>query len=350
MDQQKRNIKLKLLYLRQLFLTRTDEEHRLGVPEICKAMQDMGVTVERKSIYRDIDTLISYGMDIRLTQTGYYLASRDFENSELRLLVSAVQAASFISEARSQALVDKLLRLTSDAQAEAILKQTNIGGVKCAGDEIFRTIEMVNLAIANACRLSFFYIKQDISKRNVVQRSGKSYHVTPYAMIWMQDRYYLVANMNERNNLTHFRLDRIQNARLELVAGRPCGEVSEYAVRFDAADYAKKCVNMFGGEVIRITLRGEMRLVSDVLDRFGQDTVLQRDPGDDAHFLAYIQAANGVGFLSWAAQYGAALEILTPASLREEMRKRMLLTCALYEPSCAEAAAGVIMPSNGDDA
>lgn len=345
-----KNVKLKLLYLQKVFLTQTDEEHRLGVPELCKALQDMGVVVERKGVYRDIDALIESGMDIRLTQTGYYLASREFENSELRLLVSAVQAASFISEPRSRALADKLLGLTSQAQAAEIRRQTNIGGVKCMGDEIFRTIEMVNMAIAHGCRLSFFYIKQDISKRNVVQRSGQSFHVTPYAMIWMQDRYYLVANMNERDNLTHFRLDRIQNAELEYTRARPCSEVSEYAVRFDAADYAQKCVNMFGGEVVRITLRGETRLVSDILDRFGQDAVLQRDPGSENHFLAYVQAAGGVGFLSWVAQYGAALEILSPAPLREEMRRRTLLTCAMYEPSCAQAAEGVIMPSDGENA
>ncbi len=324
------NTKLKTLYLLDVFRAETDEEHRLGVPELARKMQEYGIIVERKSIYRDIETLVEYGIDIRQTKTGYYLGEREFERSELRLLISAVQAAGFISEQRSRELVEKLLKLTSVSQAEAMRRQTNIGGVKCGTDEVFHTIEMVNLAIAQGCRIGFFYIKRDISKRNVVQRSGQSYHVSPYAMIWMQDKYYLVGNMDGRDNLTHFRLDRMQNVQLDAVPVRPCSEVSPYMVSFDAADYAKKCINMFGGEVQRITLRAHMRLVSDILDRFGADIVLSRDPKDENYFFAYVQAAEGVGFLSWVSQYGAAIEIKEPVSLREAMRARAKDVFELY--------------------
>ena len=329
---QSKNTKIKVLYLLDVFRTETDEEHRLGVPELARKIQENGLTVERKSIYRDIETLIEYGFDIQQTKTGYYLGKREFERSELRLLISAVQAAGFISEQRSCALVEKLLGLTSLPQAEAMRRQTNIGGVKCGTDEVFHTIEMVNLAIAQGCRIGFFYIKRDVSKRNIVQRSGQSYHVSPYAMIWMQDRYYLVGNMENRDNLTHFRLDRMQNVQLEAVPARPCSEVSPYMVSFDAADYARKCLNMFGGDVVRITLRAQMRLVSDILDRFGDDTVLRCDAQDENYFYAYVQATEGVGFLSWAAQYGAAVEIVEPPSLREAMRARLQESAALYEP------------------
>ena len=324
------NTKLKILCLYDVFRTQTDEEHRLGVPELARKIQEKGILIERKSVYRDIDTLIEYGLDIRQTPSGYYLEKRQFENSELRLLISAVQAASFISEQRSTELREKLLQLTSEPQAEIMRRQTNIGGVKCGSDEVFHTIETVNLAIAQGCRIGFFYIKRDISKRNVIQRRGQSYHVSPYAMIWVQDKYYLVGNMDKRDNLTHFRLDRMQNVQLDALPVRPCSEVSPYMVKFDAADYAKKCLNMFGGDIIRITLRAEMRLVSDILDRFGDDIVLRHDPDNDDYFFAYIQAAEGVGFLSWAAQYGAAIEIKEPAQLREAMRERMEAACALY--------------------
>lgn len=325
------NTKLKVLYLYDVFRTQTDEGHRLGVPELARKMQEAGIIVERKSIYRDIEALIEYGLDIRQTPSGYYLEKRQFENSELRLLISAVQAASFISEQRTEELSEKLLQLASEPQAEIMRRQTNIGGVKCGSDEVFHTIETVNLAIAQGCRIGFFYIKRDISKRNVIQRKGQSYHVSPYAMIWVQDRYYLVGNMDKRDNLTHFRLDRMQHVQLDAAPIRPCSEVSPYMVRFDAADYAKKCLNMFGGDIIRITLRAEMRLVSDLLDRFGNDTVLRRDPADEDHFFAYIQAAEGVGFMSWVAQYGAAIEIMEPLSLRAEMKKRMEAAFELYK-------------------
>ncbi len=116
---QNRNTKIKVLYLLDVFRTQTDEEHRLGVPELARKMQESGLIVERKSIYRDIETLMDYGMDIQQTKTGYYLGKREFERSELRLLISAVQAAGFISEQRTQILIEKLLSLTSVPQAEA---------------------------------------------------------------------------------------------------------------------------------------------------------------------------------------------------------------------------------------
>lgn len=335
--------KLKALYLLDVFRSQTDEAHRLSVPDLVEALQEMGLETERKALYREIEMLLDYGMDIHKSTGGYYLGERHFTLGELRLLLSAVQAASFISETRSRALMEKLLSELSDYQAESLRRQANIGRVKYGGDEVFTNIERVNLAIAERRRISFFYYKKDISKKNVVQRSGKSYHVSPYAMIWMQDRYYMVANMDSRDDLTHFRLDRMQNVRPLNQAARPCGEVSAYVGRFDAADYARKCLNMFGGTLRRITLRGELRIAGDVLDRFGEDILIKREineQGEDTHFLAYVQAADGIGLLSYVAQFGRALEIVSPPELRAQMRERLQEACKCYE-------ARDIMPLDG---
>ena len=320
--------KLKTLYLLDVFHRLTDQEHRLSVPELMAELAERGVMTERKSVYRDIETFVEYGLDVKKSAAGYYLDSRRFELSELRLLVSAVQAAFFISEKRSRELIRKLIENASDYQGKVLLAQANIGGVKREDDAVFHTIETVNAAIASGRQINFYYYKRDISKRNVVQRRGRRYHASPYAMMWVQDKYYLVCNMQGRDNLTHFRLDRMQMVVLENAPARPFSEVSEYTGVFDTADYAAKCLNMFGGEIARITLRCHNDLVGEVLERFGEQTPLRRE--GDTHFVTSVEAAVSLGLIGWVSQFGVNMEILSPEPLRRQMAERLAQAAALY--------------------
>lgn len=312
--------KLKLLYLIDILRELTDDEHRLSVPELVEELGERGVIAERKSIYRDLDSLIEYGYDIVKSPSGYYLGRREFEIWELRLLSSAVSAATFITKARSDALIKKLGGFISGYMSSEILA-SSISGVKCRNDEVYRTIEAINAAIAERRQITFSYFKRDVNKRSVAQRSGQRYRVSPYAMIWSQDRYYLVCNVQEHDALTHFRLDRIKGVRMDPQPARPFSEVSEYTAVFDTSDYAKKCVNMFGGHAVRVTLRCSNRLVDEILDRFGEDTPIVRD-GDG--FLCTVSVSTeGGGFFGWAAQYGGLIEIAAPPEARAKMKAHL---------------------------
>jgi len=319
--------KLKPLYLMDIFQELTDEEHRLTVPELIELLAQRGVKAERKGLYRDIDALIEYGADIRKTGTGYYLGRRRFTSGELKVLSSAVQAAGFISERRTQELTSKIASMAGAHQAKH-LKNGNIGGVKCKNDEVLNIIDIVDRAITARRQITFLYIKRDASKREIPQRSGERYRVSPYALIWMQDRYYMVCNMEGRNDITHFRLDRMRSVRSDMAPWRHFGEVSEYKTEFKVSEYAAHCMNMYGGEAERIRIRCDTSLASEVLDRFGEDTIMQKESAEK--FVALIEAA-GDGFLSWAAQFGAKLEIVYPESLREKMRIRLEEAAALYK-------------------
>ena len=320
--------KEKTLFLLDVLRECTDEEHRMSVPELVNELSLRGVNAERKGIYRDIEALRQHGEDIVQTPTGYYLGERMLSVAELRLLISAVQAAYFITPARSGKLVDKLLHPASKYEARALRAQCNMGGVKCENDEVLRIIESLNMAIGERRQVSFAYYKRDVERRAVVQRSGRRYQASPYALIWMMDRYYLVCNMEGRDDLTHFRLDRMSSLRTEQQPWRHFSEVSEYKARFDQADYVKKCVNMFGDEVRRITLRCENALASDMFDRFGSDIVVSRE--SETHFRAFVNVSSGDGFLAWVAQWGPRVEILAPEDVREAMKKRLLAAAGLY--------------------
>lgn len=321
--------KIKLLELLRIFEELTDEEHRLNAAELTALINRRGLKVERKAIYRDIAALNQSGADIVKSGTGYYLASRKFEDAEIKLLLDAVQAASFITERKTEKLSQKLLGLTSRYRAASMVNASKIGGIKCENEEIYYVIDAVNRAIAASRQVSFQYFKTDPDHNDVVQRQGGRYVVSPYAMVWMQDRYYLVCNMPSREDLTHFRLDRMKSVTVERTPSRHFSEVSEYIRTFDVSHYAKKCLNMYGGTVQRLTLRCENEIASEIFDRFGQDTVTKRD-GED-HFLAYVQAAVSTGLFAFFSQFGTQIEVVSPLNVRESVKQRLKDALSLYE-------------------
>lgn len=317
------SVKLKLLYLIELLRSHTDEAHRLTVPELCELLFcEYNISAERKSVYRDLDLLTEYGYDVVKTSGGYYLGRREFEPWQLSLLAAAVQAAAFISPRRSRELLDRLAWPLSRYQAKELLCSANLYGVKCAGDDVYLAIEAVNLAIAARRQITFTYVKRDINKRSVLQRSGERYRVSPYAMIWVQDRYYMVGNMEGRDDLTHFRLDRMQSVRIDVQSARHFREVSQYQDVFNGAEYAARALNMFGGEPAHIRLRCKMQMTSALIDRFGLDVPLRREQ-DPNYFTADLRAAPNEGFIGWAAQFGGLLEILEPPELRDRMKAHL---------------------------
>lgn len=321
-------MKVRMLTLLDILHEQTDEEHILNSQALLKELLKQGITSDRRSVYRDIEALVEYGFDVVTTGKGFYLRQRRFTLAEIMLLISAVQAAPFVTESKTRALMDKLLGYLSVYQRDGIRNAANIGGVKFKNEEVYRTIEMINYGIAAGKTISFLYYKRSIMRRDVVQRRGKRYYVSPYAMVWVQDRYYLISNMNDKEGLTHFRLDRIRDVRLEEAPVRPVSEVSDYEDKFDAVDYAGKCLNMFGGEIERITIRCRMELLNEVFDRFGEEVPVRKD--GDEHFIARIEAAASKGFVNWICQFGPEAEVLEPESLRREVAERVIAAAEQY--------------------
>ena len=322
-------MKVRMLMLVDILHEMTDEEHILNSQSLLAELQKRGVTSDRRSVYRDVEALTEYGFDVVTTAKGFYLRNRRFTLAEIMLLISAVQAAPFVTEAKTRALMDKLLGYLSVYQRDGIRNASNIGGVKFQNEEVYRTIEMINYGIASKKTVSFLYYKRSIMRRDVVQRRGRRYFVSPYAMVWVQDRYYLISNMSGKEGLTHFRLDRIRDVRIEEAPIRPVGEVSDYDERFDAVDYASKCLNMFGGEIKRITLRCHMDLLNELFDRFGEDIPVKKD--GEEWFIARIEAAASKGLVNWICQFGPKIELIEPAELRTEIGEYLSGAAGLYK-------------------
>ena len=117
------NLKMKTLYIMKILLEKTDESNYLTVHDIISELVMYGITAERKSVYTDIELLKNFGLDIICEKKNcnrYFIASREFELPELKLLVDAVQSSKFITHKKSEVLIKKLEKLTSEYKAKEL--------------------------------------------------------------------------------------------------------------------------------------------------------------------------------------------------------------------------------------
>jgi len=310
--------KLKILYLMRILLDQTDETHMLSVGELISKLGEYGVSAERKSVYDDIEALRHYGLDIMLDRTktfGYYVAGRDFELPELTLLADAVQSSKFITEKKSLELIKKLERLTNIYDAGKLRRQVHIRDrVKNMNESIYYSVDALHEAITEGKKINFRYFDYDIHKRRVFRKNGALYTVSPVALTWNEENYYLIAHSDDRDGFTHFRVDRMSNV-LKLDENR-----SDGARDFNIADYSKKVFGMFGGEETNVRLRVNNHLVGAVIDRFGKDVTMLAD--GDEHFTINIRVALSPVFYGWLFQFGELCDVLSPQSLKDDLKKQ----------------------------
>ena len=320
------NQKLKLLYLKELFETQSDEQHVLSMQDILAYLTARGIRAERKSVYGDIAGLQAFGMDIVLQKGpggGYFLASRPFELPELKLLVDAVQASKFLSERKSMELISKLSSLCSTPQAAQLKRQVTVcARVKSMNESIYYTVDRIHEAIAENRQIRFRYFDWGVDGRKH-ERPG-DYIASPYALVWDDENYYLVAH-SARHGLTHYRVDKM--ARLtKLNAPRL---ITEEAKNLDLSRYGKNVFGMFAGTPQQLRLRFHKSLAGVVIDRFGKSAMLI--PDGPEHFTFTTEIILSPVFYGWLAGFGEKAEILFPETVRAEFASLCRQTLRQYE-------------------
>lgn len=318
--------KLKILYLKKLLEDRTDELHPISMSEILEALEQKGIHAERKSIYSDISQLQEYGVDIQRqhgSSGGYYLASREFELPELRLLVDAVQASKFLTAKKSLELIEKLGRLASQHESASLRRQVVVPGrVKNMNESIYYNVDALEAAIAENVQISFSYFDWGVNRER--QFRGENYVASPYSLIWDNENYYLAAH-SDRHGLTHYRVDKMQNIRQ---LGIPRFFDRQYQ-RFNAANYGRNVFGMFRGEATLVKLRFHNSLAGVIIDRFGRDCVFVRD--GEEHFIFSAEIFVSPNFLGWLTGFGARAKILHPETLIAEYQALCQFVLAQYD-------------------
>lgn len=308
--------KLKLLYLMQMLYEETDEDHGLTTPAIIEGLLARGIDAERKSIYRDIETLRSFGMDIVKLPTrpvSYALASRTFSGPELMLLTDAVQSSRFLTRRMANRLAGGVASLGSRHQMSSIKKHVHVEGrIKMQNESVFHHVDTIHEALSQRRQVAFRYVKYDAAKRPVAQKGGQLYCETPVHLIYSEGCYYLIAYNEKHASFPTYRLDRMQGLR---ITDTPAVRNTAIAT-FDAEAYSARTFSMFGGETRRVTLRVEESVMGALIDRFGKD--VESVVGEDGAARAYVTVAPSPVFFGWLAQFGRSMRIEAPRDLAEE--------------------------------
>lgn len=303
--------KLKLLYLMDILYKQTDEKHIMNTSAIISELARYGIDAERKSIYSDIDNLQEYGCDIiRVPGSGggYFVASRDFELPELKLLVDAVQASKFITVKKSNELIAKIVSLASKYDAGQLRRQVYVSNrVKSMNEGIYN-VDKLHRAMNENREISFCYFDWTRKKEKKLRHNGKRYRMSPWSLCWEDENYYMIAYDDETKIIKHFRVDKMLD--INILLGERKGR--ELFCEFDSAVYSKRIFGMFGGTPELVTLRCTDRLCGVIIDRFGRDVTMI--DYDDEHFEVSCPVCVSRPFFSWVFQFGGDIRIVAPDS------------------------------------
>lgn len=329
------NQKLKLLYLMKILMEETDEAHPLSLVQIVEKLGSYGVEAERKSLYDDMEVLRVYGIDIEKSGSRncvYYVSSRTFELAELKLLVDVVQASKFITRKKSSELIKKMERLTSVYEARTLQRQVYVGNrVKTMNESIYYNVDKLHAAIYDDKKISFRYTDWAVDftagarVKRQVRKNGRRYAVSPWALTWNNENYYLVGFDATVGRIKHYRVDKMES--IHISEEKRTGE--EHFKNFDMAVYSSRFFGMYGGLEERVDLRVENRLAGVMIDRFGESLSLRQ--ADEEHFLASVTVAVSPQFFSWIFGLGEGVELLGPTDIRQQYRQYLERVLKQYQ-------------------
>ena len=312
---------LKTLYIMQILLEQTDEGHSLNATDIREILErEYDIEVHRQTIYSEIAKLMDFGLDIIQKEGeklgGYYLASRQFELPELKLLVDAVQSSRFITEKKSKELIGKLETLCSKEEARQISNQVIIyNRSKTVNETIYYNVDMLHSAIYHNRRITCRYVEWTVGKKTEYRHGGAFYELSPLHLVWDDENYYLIAYDEQAEKVKHYRVDKMRD--MSILDMRQSEKAAEQQI--DLAAFEKKTFGMFGGEDEKVRLVCKNRLAGVILDRFGTDIFMV--PADKEHFTASVTVTVSPQFFGWVTAIGEDMKIDSPETVKKQYQE-----------------------------
>lgn len=309
--------KIKLLKLMELLQQETDELHPMRTGTICERLRKMNISCDRRTLHKDIKLLNAQGYEVMAELVGhelaYYIADRSFSVPELKVMIDAVQAAGFITEKKTDELIDKIAALSGSHRAE-ILKGNIVefNTRKHSNEVIYYSVDSIEKAILEKKKIIFCYFDLDENGNRKYRREGHHYVVEPVSLVLLEDNYYLVVYSSRHNNTATYRVDRMDS--VEIIDD----DISEKAIalREEVSAIATSSFKMFGGELIDITLQFDDSLLDAVYDKFGEGIKIHRI---NEHVVETCQPVQvSPTFWGWLFQFGNRMQILAPSDIREE--------------------------------
>lgn len=309
--------KTKILYLKDILLEETDDQHGLTMPQLIEKLEEKGIGAERKAIYHDLDILKNYGLDIIKRGAGrsleYAIGERYFELPELLLLTDAVQSSRFLTDKKSKTLIKKLKDLASRPQRKLLDKHMHVENrIKMQNESVYYNIDTIQDAIRQKKQISFQYFMYGVSKQEVFRRNGQFYQESPVELVYTNDCYYLVSYNSKHDDFVVYRVDRMLNIQAldELIPS------NKKINAFDAQEFSARAFGMFSGEPCEAEILAEASIIPAIIDRFGKDVLMYLQ--DEDHATIHVKILKSDVFFGWVAQFGDKVRLTKPASLAEE--------------------------------
>lgn len=311
----------RLLLLLNYLYENTDEGHDASVAEITRMLEEHGINGNRNTIRDDVKALNDGGYEI-LSNVGpsnsklYYYGKRTFDNAELKLLVDAVSASQFIGVKKSEELIDKICQLTSTHEAENIKKRIYTAErIKTENSKLLYIVDIINTAIERKKKIRFQYQEYNVDKELVCTNDGEWYVNSPYAMMWSDDRYYLLGYSEKYNKVVTFRIDRMCMPHVleENAIPKPEG--------FSVPKYVNKSFKMFDGKLQQVVLDCPNHLMKKIVDKFGEDFEVERISED--RFQATVSANVSKTFFGWVCTYAGEIKLVGPEDVVKAYRKHL---------------------------
>ena len=319
-------LKMKMLVLWQILRQESDTEHPLSTNDICRRLAARGIRCERKSVSTDVALLIQHGYEVRTEKVGrervYYVEDRQFSVPELKILIDAVQAATFITEKKSAEFMEKIAALGGSRRSEILRSSiVHFNTHKHTNESIYYSVNELEQALLAKRQASFLYFDLNENHDRVYRKDRQRYVVNPAALVFLNDNYYLMCWSTELGKIVSYRVDRMEGVTmLETPACRKA-RLPEKQI----AAFTKQTFSMFGGETETVTLQFANELMGTVYDKFGEDLRIQRLDEDNCSARVTVQVSPT--FWGWVFQFQGKLRVTDPAELIEKYNALLAGAC-----------------------
>ena len=275
----KHNQKLKLLCLLDLLKNDTDEDHPFTTADICKKMNEMGIPCDRRTLKDDIKDLEDYGIEIMHTNEGhskaYYIDDCKFTIPELKILIDSVQAASFITENKSNELTQKIAALSGKQRSQLLTENIiRFNTTKHTNEGVYYTVGTLEEAIRKHFKVSYLYFDLDENGDRAYRKKKESYVVAPIALIYNDDNYYMVCYTEKYDALNNYRLDRMEQ--VSIIKEPICSAAEDS--KSNLTNHVEQSIHMYTGQTANVVLKLDNSLIGTIYDEFGEGTKMRSSP------------------------------------------------------------------------
>ena len=321
--------RIRLVKILEILRQETDEDNPMPTYTLIKKLAEQGIECDRRTLYRDIQVLNEYGYEVmckRAISNEYYVVDRSFDIPELRILLDAVQAASFITPKKTEVLIDKIADLAGSHRAEVLKKNImRFNITKHTNEAIYYNVNEIERAIMEGKKVSFFYFDYNAHGDRVFRKDKKRYYINPYAMLISNDNYYLIGYNDFYKNFLHFRIDRMTETRIshyDIVE-------SEEIDKFDLAKHYRQLFGMYSGDEETVKLSFDKSLIDVVIDKFGE--IVELTPQSDGSVETEVDVQVSPQFIAWVNSFGNKMKVISPKKVVDKIKSALQSALEQYE-------------------